>query len=712
MKMLRDQRLYWAILSLLILIFVALVPPGTLPSVPDSNVPSDAFLAHWPNSLYLRTSILDYGRLPLWNPERMLGLPFAANPLSKVWYPPSWIVILIPPTMSLNLLIYLHAGLMAFGGIRLARRLGLGPAALAMLVIGWSLNPKIIAHLGAGHLDIYYAVAWVPWVIEAGICLGQEPNLRKAAVWGGLGSLLVLADIRIGLYVLPAAGLLSLVVTSSEKITVLKTLGFGLLAALLLLGLTAVQWLPLIALSRYMTRSRLTVADTAVFSFEPSTLTGLIFPNPRGGHEAMIYIGLPVVALAVLGLARMDRDREHLRLKIGLLALSGVSGLWSFGPSGLLYPLISSILPLLSWFRVPSRAWFVAAFGLILVAALTLDRLTEVKIGPRLRLALVSVIVAGLVWSGAIAFLVPERIPSLIGFGLGLAGTGMGLLMLDQNIWNRLAGHRLPLQPGSMLTGVLTVSLVLLDRNLIAGRLLNADEPVEIPLIGQMENQCGLSYSPSFMLVSANRAKYGTPTLHGVDPFQFSSGADLIARIAGVHSERYDITSPPLPDDPGEGFDYTTVFAGAIPDYEQMAALGVLYVLARFDIDEPRLKFIDEVEGLLLYRLEGGSQNSLTREFWCRIEPNVVFDGNISGNDCPNMILPQNYAPGWKASLNGKPIRVGQTEEGLIRIDLPRGEHVLRVFYRPAADLVGIGISALSLLVLGGIFWSQRQVSL
>src|SRR4026207_2132684 len=66
---------------------------------------SDAVTSHWPNALFLRESILERGQFPVWRETTMAGQPFTANPLNKTAYPLQWLVLLLPPTLHLNLLI-------------------------------------------------------------------------------------------------------------------------------------------------------------------------------------------------------------------------------------------------------------------------------------------------------------------------------------------------------------------------------------------------------------------------------------------------------------------------------------------------------------------------------------------------------------------------------------------------------------------------------
>ncbi|HEX2980540.1 MAG TPA: hypothetical protein VHO48_09775, partial [Anaerolineaceae bacterium] len=64
---------------------------------------SDLAISHYPNAVFLRRSILVYGQIPLWSGSILSGYPFAANPLSGLWYPPGWLALLFPLPFGLNL---------------------------------------------------------------------------------------------------------------------------------------------------------------------------------------------------------------------------------------------------------------------------------------------------------------------------------------------------------------------------------------------------------------------------------------------------------------------------------------------------------------------------------------------------------------------------------------------------------------------------------
>jgi hypothetical protein len=66
-------------------------------------------------------------------------------------------------------------------------------------------------------------------------------------------------------------------------------------------------------------------------------------------------------------------------------------------------------------------------------------------------------------------------------------------------------------------------------------------------------------------------------------------------------------------------------------------------------------------------------------------------------------IVNQNYYPGWQTSLGSI-----SNERDLLSVDLPAGDHNLKLHYRPASLQGGVGISLLGLLLLGIML---RQVS-
>jgi len=105
----------WVLLFLPLLILVPVA--GDFLFQPGSAF-SDLVISHYPNAVFLIQCIREFGTIPLWSDTILSGYPFAANPLSGLWYPPGWLALILPLPFGFNLVAALH---MLFGGIGMVR---------------------------------------------------------------------------------------------------------------------------------------------------------------------------------------------------------------------------------------------------------------------------------------------------------------------------------------------------------------------------------------------------------------------------------------------------------------------------------------------------------------------------------------------------------------------------------------------------------------
>ncbi len=85
------------IIALLFLIPVLIYLPGIFGQLPypsEVSLYSDLMLTHYPNALYLKQSIIEFHQVPLWSTLIHSGAPFAANPLSGIFYLPGSLALL------------------------------------------------------------------------------------------------------------------------------------------------------------------------------------------------------------------------------------------------------------------------------------------------------------------------------------------------------------------------------------------------------------------------------------------------------------------------------------------------------------------------------------------------------------------------------------------------------------------------------------------
>jgi hypothetical protein len=67
------------------------------------------------------------------------------------------------------------------------------------------------------------------------------------------------------------------------------------------------------------------------------------------------------------------------------------------------------------------------------------------------------------------------------------------------------------------------------------------------------------------------------------------------------------------------------------------------------------------------------------------------------------------WAPGWSAKVDGKSGNVEVLDGALVGVELPLGQHRVEVSYWPAGLTLGLVLSALSLAVVGGLWYAERR---
>ena len=503
-------------LFLLLLPLLILLPSlGQFVYQPGSSY-SDLAISHYPNAVFLLNSLKSGQGIPLWSPAILSGYPFAANPLSGLWYLPGWLALLFPLPLGFNLVVAAHLLFGGFGTYLWLRSIGLKPWASLAGALVFETMPKLLAHFAAGHLTLVYAVAWTPWLLLAEgawrrrrgwLCLWRAPGLvlglifladvRWAAFagilwvgyrwWGALSN-------RLG----PAAGLKNTgsntegeesplpPLSRGEKTaspplirggkaishplirggkaishpligggkavsppltrgaggdSLLTTLADFLLQLILALLISAPLLLPLAEYTRLSTRSSLTPAEAFTLSLPPSRLLGLVFPDPGGYAEWVLYPGaLGLVLTGVILFSPRLRRASRFWLWAALAAL-----IFSLGSAIPFLPELAR-LPGISLLRVPPRALFVMGFAIAALVAFSVDALLEpdpgqdfsLRTGPTLFLAALSGFV---IFFAAGVMVLTGTLP--FNFAWGAICLLAAALLTGLRLRNRMASHPL-----------------------------------------------------------------------------------------------------------------------------------------------------------------------------------------------------------------------------------------------------------------------------
>jgi len=564
-----------------------------LPFTPEAQF-SDSATSHFPNSLFLRDTVLTMREFPVWRETIMAGAPFAANPLNKTAYPLQWLALVFPPAQHLNVLLLLHMAIAAAGMWRWMRLLGVSRPASAFATLAYTFSPRLVAHAGAGHLDIVYAMAWLPWLMQSAYKFGCVPKLSTALQFALFAGLLILSDVRISLFGYGAAGVYALAgMRGHVRRSLLWVIAVGVVWLLLAFSVLA----PLVGWSPFLSRSALSLADTGVFSLEPGNFIGVMLPGITGNVEMLVYVGLPTLLLVIVGFCgKLPRKW----LWLGLI-ICGI--VWALGVNSALWTLINSVIPQLRWFRVPSRAWVVVALVICFVSAYGFDTvavwMTKIESGGywrglrRWRMVLVALVVFAIVAAVFIWTTLP--LPDASGWMLLVGGGGAGLLLVGsfgKLRWTVIANGLLLILFVELL---LNASLWLEWRG--AGDWLEPYTPLAERIL---EEEPARIYAPAYSLPQQTAEVYGLNLFGGVDPFQLRGVSEAIVQAGGVNFEGYSVVMPPLVGMLDN--DIATANRDAIPDAEMLAEWSVSHVIAPYAIDAPGLALIDTVSGINIYQ--------------------------------------------------------------------------------------------------------------
>lgn len=329
------------------------------------------FKLFYPNQEYLRQTVLS-GSWPLWNPHIYSGVAFAANLQSAVFYPLTYLSLLLdfPWTTLLNT--WAHTALAGVFMFAFARGIGLSATAACAGGIVFALNGNFL--LRYAFPSNFHASVWLPLILLAGF--KKDLPLRRAWL---LGSAALALQFFAGhpqytLYSLLACGLCAALGPDRKRwLFVLAGAGCAFLA------LCAVQLVPAVALSLSSVRAAGFGYDWAMaYSLQPRELllmlaapqwNGYFVPKSGDPHVVGLYFGPLAAVCAALAL------RAPRRLWLPFAAMTLLGFLLALGKYFPLYPWLYEHLPVFRAIRFPCQAVYLSCFGISVLAGLGLERL-------------------------------------------------------------------------------------------------------------------------------------------------------------------------------------------------------------------------------------------------------------------------------------------------------------------------------------------------
>ena len=707
------------------------------------------------------------GHVALWNPELFGGLPFVGAMHGDIFYPTSWLRLVLPTATVMNLGFVIHYLAAALFTYALLRRLRLPWIGAVVGGLAYQLSGLIASYPSPGHDGKLFVSALLPLALLALVLALREKR------WEGYGLLalsvglaLLSPHFQMTYYLLIAAGLFAIYLTFGERTDEplarrLGGLGLALAAVLLGFGVAMIQILPFYRYLPFSPRAE------GYYGFEGSTSYAIPWahvpefflklftgfgdttywgPNPLKLHSE--YLGLPVVALAVLGAADAKRRRLILWLGgIGLLFL-----LISLGAATPFYRVWWALMPYVKQTRAPGMAFYVVAFACAVLAGIGAVRL-EAKEGGRHVLpwaaaALVVVVLAASGAFGAMATsfaagheqdvghaLTPAADAARPGILVGAltSGLALGLLALLAWAWRRgrlgapafvslltlivaadlwfnarafwrySDAHRTLFRTDTLTARVKATPLPyrLLDLGVYPtfGSALMAFDIPEV--LGYHGNEL---HAYDQLLGGKNEWRYlGSPRLWDLLAVRYVvapegraiGGTDFAARFkpvlsgvatsAGVPATLYERTDP-------------VPYARVVPAAAKLPEERLIPTVLDPRLDPDRVVLLPQDAPVQVPRLDSMPAPSTSRVSVAAWEPGAMTLRIDPAPDRDSWVLvSENWYPDWHASVDGKAVPALRGDQTFLTVPVPRGARQVDLRFASASYRTGKGITLLSL---------------
>ncbi|CAB5059550.1 MAG: YfhO family protein [Actinobacteria bacterium] len=702
---------------------------------------------------------LQHGRSPFWWSGILSGHNALGAGQSAIFYLPNVIFGWVPPVTAFRWWFFFHLWLMAAGWFLWSlRRWGSIAGAVVSGVVG-VLNGVLVSHF----IDTPYiaAIALLPWAMLAFdrvVDLAKRRDIALLALllagisFTGHPQLLWLTLVALGV-----TTVVYVVLRTVDWRTVLRVVS----ACGLGLALAAAALLPQLRFGRTSVRPKLDKAGAFQYAEEPRHLLTLIAHNIMGGAnsafgwhtpwqagtqqpEQINYLGIIGLALAVIAVVRLGRDRRS----IAFLVVAVFALLTSLGDNTPIGTLAFHVLPFANRFRIWSR-----------------------------NLLLVNLVVASLAGAGVRELL---RLPRRWVAPIALGAAALGILMTLLPALTSLGGAMLKGREGLiarllpvvfLLALLAAVFVAVRDRRLGACAIVvvclidlgsfafsglwrsQGAPPAEsraiwgdtAPFFGAIVNQPGgldrwVSDVADSSTLWPSALGRGGPTVNGYDPLM---QADYSATVGYMSYNGY-LNQPLiwsggwLPDVLRTTTLVASGYAGAPAPGWNLYGTANGYTLYSY---APRLPENYLVGGVRVGSLDdaraGLSAPDTNLTQYAYVDRNTVSEADLnviaaahdpgsagsvldgamddggSGTwtvfaERPSLFV-TSYAwmEGWHATVDGKPVPVARTNALVLGVPVPAGAHRVHLAFTPPGWTTGRNLSIAALVVVALLFLSD-----
>jgi len=659
----------------------------------------DVLLYFLPMYEYIRNELLQ-GRLPLWNPYVLGGQPLIGNPQCALFYP----TIAALPMTNVNRFIALsavfHTWLAWAGTYRYLRLLRLGRMSSILGACTFAGSSAFLARLQ--FPTMIQAMAWLPWILWAARRVAAKPDVGRAL---GLALVIALAILAahpqmayVALILSIATALAHVYRKTAPRAYKLRVAVAICASALLGSALSAAFWLPVLQTTAVSPRLNLSLGRASRFVLRPEHFITLIWPgyfgDPETGNywaqgnmwEPALYLGVPQLFLAVLGLLQRRRDTRVLYHAL----LAGVCFWLALGAQGGLYAVAYYAIPGMSAFHDPARFCVPATLAIACLASIGFEHARRrLSVGTGAAIVVASVALT-LLWSSR---LTPVISAKELTYRARIAAIGSGHRVysaMRQEHWDRYVSYA-DYGPGTgryvhELTDTVSPNIgmrydieecggyepVPLFHATQLERLVRAAVTEKMPKVPQL-----VGMTDARILLIPLGFRYAQP------PFlSMRSAGNRVYRLMYPHARAWVV-------------DYVRPVAN---DARALAILG------NPGFDGAHEAIIHAPVKDMPQALSAARAEDSHRRVEVRRVPNGCVLRLVPAAANRFVVISAAWMPGWKAWTDKRPARLLPCNVALMGVSVPPGVREVRLEYRPGAVVVGLYISFTALAVVIGCY--------
>lgn len=713
----------------------------------------------YPSGLAIRSWAAEHwrqaGSMPQWNPDLFGGIPIFAG-FGDVFYPTAWLRLILPTVTAMNIGFAVHYILAGFFLYLFLRLVGVAWIGAVVGAAAYQLSGVIVSYVSPGHDGKLYVTALLP-VMLIGLFLAIRRNRPEGYALLGLvtGLALLSPQYQMAQYALIVSGLFTLYLVFGDPEgprggARLTAMGLALAAVALGFGIAALQLLPFAQYVPFSPRASAGGYEWSTsYAIPWSHVPEFFFsgfagsnpqqtywgPNPLKLHSE--YLGLPVIALAVLGAGGQRRALTRWLVGIGTLML-----LVAMGSATPFYRLWYAVVPYVSKTRAPGMALYAVALVLAILAAFGAERLERregkgLALGALIAAGVVAVLGVAGILGGIAASYAPRGLPpaaveairwGAMGSAVGLAAMGglalayingkvpaalfaLGLpLLIGADLWRDGRSFWMWSRPGEELLAKDPVILHMggqpkpfrvLELGAYPSNILHAQD---IPqALGYHGNQIR-TYDELWGRQGDEYRFLGSSQLWKLMGVRFVVLPDTVT-LAGYHR----VLGPTRVVTGGSGvlYEADTIppYARVVPGAIKIPAEQVVPTILNPRLDLNRIVLLDSSDAIPvapLTALPDPSPSRATVKGW---EPGKISVELSPPPPAPSyLLLAENWYPDWHATVNGQPVAPVRGNHTLLTVPVPAGASEIRLEFRSSGYRTGRLITLVSLLIL--VIWA------